>query len=91
MPVAPVQGTDAVRGVIAGFLGMATKVDWIVHRQAVTADGVVLNERLDRFLIHDRWVELPVMGAFDVRDGKISSWRDYFDMNQFQSQLGGDA
>ena len=34
-------------------------------------------------------VELPVMGAFDVTpEGKISAWRDYFDLNQFTKQLG---
>ena len=30
---------------------------------------------------------LPVMGAFEVSDGKINAWRDYFDMNQFTSQM----
>jgi limonene-1,2-epoxide hydrolase len=25
-------------------------------------------------------VELPVMGIFEVHDGKITAWRDYFDM-----------
>jgi limonene-1,2-epoxide hydrolase len=29
------------------------------------------------------------MGAFVLRDGGIAEWRDYFDMNQFQSQLPG--
>ena len=33
-------------------------------------------------------VELPVMGTFEVRDGKIDAWRDYFDMNQFTSRMG---
>jgi limonene-1,2-epoxide hydrolase len=27
------------------------------------------------------------MGTFEVDDGKITAWRDYFDMNQFMSQL----
>jgi limonene-1,2-epoxide hydrolase len=25
-------------------------------------------------------VELPVASVFEVRDGKIAAWRDYFDM-----------
>jgi limonene-1,2-epoxide hydrolase len=29
-----------------------------------------------------------VMGTFEVSDGKINTWRDYFDMNQFTSQMG---
>jgi limonene-1,2-epoxide hydrolase len=27
------------------------------------------------------------MGTFEVVDGKITAWRDYFDMNQFQTQF----
>jgi limonene-1,2-epoxide hydrolase len=33
-------------------------------------------------------VALPVSGTFEVRDGRIVAWRDYFDMNQFLSQMG---
>jgi limonene-1,2-epoxide hydrolase len=28
------------------------------------------------------------MGIFEIEGGRIRAWRDYFDMNQFQSQLG---
>jgi len=28
------------------------------------------------------------MGTFEVSDGKINAWRDYFDMNQFISRMG---
>jgi limonene-1,2-epoxide hydrolase len=29
------------------------------------------------------------MGTFEVNaEGRISAWRDYFDMNQFLSQMG---
>jgi limonene-1,2-epoxide hydrolase len=89
IPVAPVSGPDAIRGVLTGFMGMASEIDWVLHNISENAEGVVLTERNDRFLVGEKWVELPVMGAFDLRDGKISSWRDYFDMNQFQSQLAG--
>jgi len=30
-----------------------------------------------------------VMGTFEVRDGKIAAWRDYFDLNTYMSQLQG--
>jgi limonene-1,2-epoxide hydrolase len=29
------------------------------------------------------------MGAFHVVDGKITAWRDYFDMGQVSTILGG--
>ncbi len=91
MPLAPVTGTRAIRGVLQGFMGMAKEVEWVLHRIAEAADGAVLTERTDRFLIGDRWVELPVMGSFVLRDGKVAEWRDYFDLQQFQRQLPGEA
>jgi limonene-1,2-epoxide hydrolase len=34
---------------------------------------------------------LPVMGTFEIRDGKISAWRDYFDLTQITKALSGDS
>lgn len=87
IPVEPVSGAQAIRGVIDGFMGMATKVDWQLLNIAQSGDSVVMTERVDRFLINGKWIGLPVMGTFEVIGGKITAWRDYFDMNQFQSQL----
>ena len=87
IPVAPVKGREAIRSVIQGFSGMASEIDWVLHRIAESPDGSVMTERTDRFKIGEKWLELPVMGAFELRDGKIAAWRDYFDMAQFQSQL----
>jgi len=39
----------------------------------------VLNERDDRLFIHGRWASLPVAGIFEIVDGRIVLWRDYFD------------
>jgi limonene-1,2-epoxide hydrolase len=89
IPVQPVKGAAAIRAVIQGYLGLATEVDWTVHHLAETQNGVVLTERTDRFRIRGKWIELPVMGAFEVENGRIHAWRDYFDMKQFQDQLAG--
>ena len=72
-------------------MGMASKIDWVTHQIAESADGSVLTERTDRFLIGETWLELPVSGTFEVRDGLIVAWRDYFDMQQFQRQLPGQG
>ena len=87
IPVQPVAGTAAIRAVLQSFLSLASQVQWVTHHLAVTPDGVVLTERTDRFLVRGRWIELPVMGAFEVADGRITAWRDYFDMKQFQDQM----
>jgi limonene-1,2-epoxide hydrolase len=31
------------------------------------------------------------MGIFEVHDGAITAWRDYFDANEFSSQLSAAA
>jgi limonene-1,2-epoxide hydrolase len=86
IPVDPVKGVDAIRATIAGF---TTGVDSVVFemRHIAAAGDVVLTERLDVFTFPNGRVALPVMGTFELRDGKIAAWRDYFDMNQFMSQL----
>lgn len=90
IPVAPVRGKAAIRRVVDGFAGEnVSEVDWVLHHVAETPDGVVLTERLDRFHVDGTWVELPVMGSFEVGGGRITAWRDYFDLAQFQRQLPG--
>ena len=60
----------------------------MVHASAENAvAGLIMNERTDRFRIGGKWVEIRVMGVFELRDGKIQAWRDYFDMAQFQQSL----
>ena len=83
----PNVGTEAVRATIEGFVGMANEIEFVVHHQAENAAGTVMNERTDRFLIGDKWVEIAVMGVFELSDDKITAWRDYFDMSQFNDQM----
>ena len=88
VPVGAVEGPDGIRQVLGGFLAPATGIDWVVHRQ-VAEGGTVMNERTDRFEMGGTWHELPVMGVFEVVDGRITLWRDYFDMAPLQALLGG--
>lgn len=88
IPVDAVTGTDAIRATISGFMTGVESIEFRVDHIAARGD-VVLTERLDIFSMRGKTIELPVMGTFEVRDGKIASWRDYFDMNQFMSQLAG--
>ncbi len=81
IPMDPAEGIDATMAVIDMFLGMCEALEFEVHHLA--SDGTtVLTERTDIFTINGRSAPLPVMGAFQVVDGKITAWRDYFDMAQ---------
>ena len=85
----PNHGKAAIRAVIEQFMGMAEALEFVIHFQGETPEGLVMNERTDRFRINGRWLDLPVMGVFELEGGKIKAWRDYFDMNQFTSQMEG--
>ena len=81
IPMEPAEGIEATMAVIDMFLGMCEALEFEVHH--LTSDGTtVLTERTDIFTMKGKSAPLPVMGAFDVIDGKITAWRDYFDMAQ---------
>jgi limonene-1,2-epoxide hydrolase len=85
MPIQPLQGKDAIKGVIEQFLAPFERCDWQITHIAGNGD-VVLTERVDRFL-GAKTVELPVMGIFEIKDGKIAAWRDYFDLGAWTKQM----
>ena len=72
---------------VAQFLTPATSCEF--EMRAIAASGnVVLTERVDRFVLGGKTIAIPVMGTFEITaDGRISAWRDYFDMQQFTSQM----
>ena len=87
IPMAPCNGKDEIRAFVAGFMpGTASSVQFDIRNQIV-AGNVVMNERVDTLVMQDRKIELPVCGVFELTpDGKISAWRDYFDMAKFTGQ-----
>lgn len=79
LPMGQATGPAGVRAVLEPFFAPVLENDLKVLRQAAEGPLVFL-ERLDRHRLADRWVELPVTGVFEVRDGKIAVWREYFDL-----------
>lgn len=88
VPMIKVFGPEGIRGILGPMFANCSEIEWIVHREAA-AGSVVFNERLDRFKMPFGWVELPVNGVWEVRDGKISLWRDYFDAASYLKQMPG--
>lgn len=88
VPLPPVQGKAAIRSVLEMFLKPSQSVEFAMLNIASSGD-IVLTERLDRFVMGDKTVELPVAGVFEVKDGKIAAWRDYFDMATWTRQTAG--
>jgi limonene-1,2-epoxide hydrolase len=73
-----VYGPAGVRAILEPFFAPVLENQFIVSR-IVTDGAIVFVERLDRHRLPDTWVELPVVGVFEVHAGLITLWRDYFD------------
>ena len=78
LPLGTVTGPEGVRAVLEPFFAPTLENEFRVLREAVDGN-IVFIERLDRHRLQDKWVELPVTGVFEVNDGRISVWREYFD------------
>lgn len=90
IPMEPVRGTTEMRAMVEGFFANLAGCDWQTH--AIAANGsTVLTERTDGFTFKDgRRAAIRVMGTFDIGpDGRITGWRDYFDMLEFQREFAG--
>jgi limonene-1,2-epoxide hydrolase len=87
MPVAPVEGKEAIGQTLTGLFGNMQSKGFEVRWQIAT-DELVVNERVDHFDADGKEIAIPVCGVFEIRDGKISAWRDYFDLGTWMQQAG---
>src|SRR3954451_528058 len=87
-PLPAVHGRAAIVENIGEFMRMGGEVTVdIVH--TVVGEALVMVERVDHFTKDGKTISLPMAGVFELRDGVITAWRDYFDLAQFTSQLEG--
>jgi len=87
MPLVPLTGIDAIRETLAMFVTPAERIEFELLAIAATG-ALVFTERVDHFEMMGKRISLPVAGVFEVRDGKIAAWRDYFDMQTWMNQTG---
>ncbi|GAA0214276.1 limonene-1,2-epoxide hydrolase family protein [Actinomadura nitritigenes] len=82
VPLPPARGLPAVEKTLRAMTRYGTGFEARVHN--IAANGpVVLTERTD-VLEAGAWrAEFWVCGTFEVHDGLITLWRDYFDWTTF--------
>lgn len=86
LPMSSVRGPAGVRAVLEPFFAPTLSNEFRVLRIVAEGPRVVI-ERLDRHQLGpDRWAELPVVGVFEVENGKITVWREYFDLGTLVRQ-----
>ncbi len=78
-PVGTMHGPAGVRAMLEPFFDPILENIFVIKRELASGATVVL-ERLDRHRLPNGWVELPVTGVFEVHDGRIKVWNEYFDV-----------
>ena len=86
MPAQPVSGRGNVQKFIAGFLSSWTETTWDILNIGGSGN-LVFAERLDRTKTTKGNVDLPCVGIFEMKDGKIHIWRDYFDIGTYMKAM----
>ena len=85
-PWPAIRGRAAIREALRRGSERMTALPWeLLHIAA--AGNVVMTERVDHFEAGGKRISVPSMGIFELRDGKIAAWRDYWDLKQFEAQL----
>ncbi len=82
IPASPVQGHENLKTFISGFIQPWTATDWEITN-LICADDTVIAERVDRTKMGDKGADLPCCGVFEMGNGKIKVWRDYFDLGTY--------
>lgn len=81
-----VSGPEGIRRTLEPFFAPLKKNEFKVLREASNGNVVII-ERLDRHLADHGWFELPVTGVMEVENGKITYWREYFDLAVIQGDI----
>ena len=70
------------------FRGMEGRARFEVKTHRIAVNGsTVLTERTDALVFGPVRLQFWVCGVFEVRDGRITLWRDYFDMFDFTKAI----
>jgi limonene-1,2-epoxide hydrolase len=91
MPMQPAVGKEAIGQLLTFILAQGADTIRFDIKHIVADGNVVLTERVDTFVTGEKEIKLDVMGTYELRDGKIAAWRDYFDMAQWTKQASGPS
>lgn len=85
----PALGRDAALAAVKFQFDMFDPILFRIRNLA--EDGnTVLTERVDEITANGVMAPVPVMGTFEVKDGRIVHWRDYFDMGLIGKLMSGE-
>jgi limonene-1,2-epoxide hydrolase len=88
-PLDPVHGREAIVADLGRMMSLGGEVD-VDIRHLLSDGAVVMTERVDYLRLGGKTAGLRIAGVFEIHDGVITGWRDYFDPKEFAAQLSTD-
>jgi len=82
MPMSPIVGKAALREAFKVWLDTTAQGGAEIHEQ-VSNGRIVMHERTDRFSFDGKEHVLPVCAVFEIENGRIAAWREYFDTSSY--------
>ena len=82
IPMQASVGKAALRQAMTPWLGETGQLGAEIHLQ-IANGTTVMHERTDRFTLGTQELALAVAAVFEIDNGLITAWREYFDMSPF--------
>jgi limonene-1,2-epoxide hydrolase len=73
------EGKPAIHKMLSEWFTFMSDISVDIHR-SMSDDVRVMHERTDTAMVRGREEVTPVASVFDMENGRISGWREYFDM-----------
>ena len=83
----PIKGQAALKEFLTKLFTAMSELTLEVRSEAVTGNTVIL-ERFDSWSFNGRPGSIPVVGVFDVEDGNVKEWREYYDRATIIQEMG---
>lgn len=85
---APIYGRAAIRAEIERQMKYDCTSQRHTFRQVASTGRFVCTERVDEAEIQGKWIQAPLVAVWEVVDGKIVAWREYWDSLNVARQFG---
>jgi len=87
MMIEPIVGRASIAARLAR-LGAAAHKTRLRVRHIGVIDGQVFVERTDEITLDAQTTAVPVVGVFRIENGRVASWREYYDRRQLLGAMG---
>jgi len=83
----PVKGRNTLKTFLGKLFAGMTELTLDVRTESVAGNTVIL-ERLDTWVFKGKPGKIPVVGVYDVENGLIKEWREYYDRAVLLEEMG---